>query len=89
MIDRNPGSPYGCALALILTLTAAAAHDLHSQTGADRGDPSPPQSRVVQPAELLGPDGAPDRATLGGFIDDVVEAQLRAFHLPGAAVVVV
>jgi CubicO group peptidase (beta-lactamase class C family) len=43
---------------------------------------TPPQGLHGQSAHL-------DRATLGPYIDDVIEAQLRAFDLPGAAVVVV
>jgi CubicO group peptidase (beta-lactamase class C family) len=73
MTAMNPGYPHGRALALILVLAAALPQDLHGQTEAQKG----------------GLDAGSDRAALGSYIDEVIEAQLRAFDLPGAAVVVV
>lgn len=48
-----------------------------------------PQSVHGQPPALLGQDVDLDRIAVGRYIDDLVEAQLRAFDVPGAVVVVV
>jgi CubicO group peptidase (beta-lactamase class C family) len=89
MIARNPGSLYGRVMALSLGLAAALPQGLPGQAEAEMGGGSATERTRVDPPQLLGPDGGLDRAALARYIDGVVEAQLRLFDLPGAAVVVV
>jgi CubicO group peptidase (beta-lactamase class C family) len=89
MTERIPLFRRGRALALILALAAPTAEALHGQAGAHRGNSPPIESTGVESDRSGGSYGPLDMAALGRLIDDVVEAQLRDFELPGAAVVVV
>jgi CubicO group peptidase (beta-lactamase class C family) len=89
MTERIPAYRRGRALALIFALAAPTAEAVHAQTDAQQGSSPQPESTGVEPDKPGGSYGLEKVASLGRFIDDVVEAQLRNFHLPGAAVVVV
>jgi CubicO group peptidase (beta-lactamase class C family) len=86
MITRNP--LYLRRLALALVLAATLPPELDGQAEGESSNPSPPESPVEE-RQLLGANRGMDHTALSSYIDDVVEAQLRDFRLPGAAVVVV
>ncbi len=87
---------YCPASVLMLALVAALPLALHGRADDWEDGGSPVEPALVESRELPGMDirppdlsGTMDTAALGRQIDSVVEAQLEAFSLPGAAVAVV
>jgi CubicO group peptidase (beta-lactamase class C family) len=87
MIMRNSLPQHRLTLAILL-LAAALPPELHGQAEPESGGVRAPYSSVDD-RQALSLNRGVDPTALGLLIDDVVEAQLSDFDLPGGAVVVV
>jgi CubicO group peptidase (beta-lactamase class C family) len=79
--------PYASVTLIVVLATAPLV--AHAQAVPQAG--AAVETTQASPDSLLrlGAGGGLDRIAFGRYVDEVVEAQLRAFHLPGAAVAVV
>ncbi len=89
MIERHPPFAPLCLLALFFGLATVLPQAVRGQAVAGEGGEPPKGPAPVETRPIPGAGAGLDPTALARSIDHVVEAQLKAFHLPGAAVVVV